>query len=202
MKYSAKTKPGMGDPYWYEWSVGQQYIIDMLNSDNNIKCVELQANVKLGLDDVVVTYEGGEKLFVQVKHTRSDNTLTFGDLVSIDNTSEDGSHRYSLLGELAQSWIAEKNNYQKTRVCLSTNRKPGIKASSAGKEKEIKRPALKLFLEELKSRIIYAETFDELEFPQYEAAWNEWKEQLNYIEKEEDKLLFLKCLEKNDYNNY
>ena len=39
MKYSAKTKPGMGDPYWYEWSVGQQYIIDMLNSDNNIKFV-------------------------------------------------------------------------------------------------------------------------------------------------------------------
>lgn len=60
------------------------------------------------MDDVVVTYEGGEKLFVQVKHTRSDNTLTFGDLVSVDNTSEDGSHRYSLLGELAQSWIAEK----------------------------------------------------------------------------------------------
>ena len=146
MKYSAKIKPGMGDPYWYEWSVGQQYIIDMLNPDNNIKCVELQANVKLGLDDVVVTYEGGEKLFVQVKHTRSNNTLTFGDLVSIDNTSEDGSHRYSLLGELAQSWIAEKNNYQKTRLCLSTNRKPGIKVSSAGKEKEIKRPALKLFL--------------------------------------------------------
>ena len=195
MKYSAKTKPGMGDPYWYEWSVGQQYIIDMLNPDNNIKCVELQANVKLGLDDVVVTYEGGEKLFVQVKHTRSNKTLTFGDLVSIDNTSEDGSHRYSLLGELAQSWIAEKNNYQKTRVCLSTNRKPGIKVSSAGKEKEIKRPALKLFLEELKSKIIYVETFDELEFPEYEVAWNEWKEQLNYIEKAEDKLLFLKCLE-------
>ena len=119
MKYSAKTKPGMGDPYWYEWSVGQQYIIDMLNPDNNIKCVELQANVKLGLDDVVVTYEGGEKLFVQVKHTRSNKTLTFGDLVSIDNTSEDGSHRYSLLGELAQSWIAEKIIIKKQGyVCL------------------------------------------------------------------------------------
>ena len=25
MNYSEKTKPGMGDPYWYEWSVGQQY---------------------------------------------------------------------------------------------------------------------------------------------------------------------------------
>ena len=30
MKYSAKTKPGMGDPYWYEWSVGQQYMYVLL----------------------------------------------------------------------------------------------------------------------------------------------------------------------------
>ncbi len=113
MKYSAKTKSGMGDPYWYEWSVGQQYIIDMFNSDNNI------ANVKLGLDDVVVTYEGGEKLFVQVKHTRSDNTLTFGDLVSIDNTSEDGSHRYSLLGNLHNHGLLKKIIIKKQGyVCL------------------------------------------------------------------------------------
>lgn len=88
MNYSEKTKPGMGDPYWYEWSVGQQYIIDMLNPDNNIKCVELQADIGLGLDDVVVTYEDGEKLFIQVKHTRADNTLTFGDLVAIDNSKK------------------------------------------------------------------------------------------------------------------
>ena len=87
MNYSEKTKPGMGDPYWYEWSVGQQYIIDMLNPDNNIKCVELQADIELGLDDVVVTYVNGEKLFIQVKHTRVDDTLTFGDLVSIENKS-------------------------------------------------------------------------------------------------------------------
>lgn len=71
--------------------------------------MELQANIKLGLDDVVVTYESGEKLFIQVKHTRSDNTLTFGDLVSIENTSEDGSHRYSLLGELALSGVSNKD---------------------------------------------------------------------------------------------
>ena len=32
-----KTKPGMGDPYWYEWSVGEQQIIEMLNQDNNIE---------------------------------------------------------------------------------------------------------------------------------------------------------------------
>ena len=56
MNYTEKTKPGMGDPYWYEWSVGEQQIINMLNEDNNIEYVELQANVGLGLDDVVVTY--------------------------------------------------------------------------------------------------------------------------------------------------
>ena len=33
MNYTEKTKPGMGDPYWYEWSVGEQQIINMLNED-------------------------------------------------------------------------------------------------------------------------------------------------------------------------
>ena len=30
MKYNSGTKPGMGDPYWYEWSVGLKYVIQML----------------------------------------------------------------------------------------------------------------------------------------------------------------------------
>lgn len=51
MNYTEKTKPGMGDPYWYEWSVGEQQIINMLNEENNIEYVELQANIGLGLDD-------------------------------------------------------------------------------------------------------------------------------------------------------
>lgn len=58
MQYSETNKPGLADPSWYEWSVGQQYIIDMLNDDNKIKSVELQANVALGLDDVVTIKNG------------------------------------------------------------------------------------------------------------------------------------------------
>ena len=104
MKYTADTKPGMGDPYWYEWSVGQKYIIDMLNPDNEIKHVELQADVALGLDDVVITYMDGHKKFVQVKHTRANDTLTFGDLVTIDTSNVDANSHISLLGELAKSW--------------------------------------------------------------------------------------------------
>ena len=178
MNYSATTKPGMADPYWYEWSVGQQYIIDMLNPDNGIRCVELQADVKLGLDDVVVTYEDGERLFIQVKHTRADDTLTFGDLVSIGNSKKDEKCKYSLLGELAKAWIDEKDKYQKTRVCLFTNRKAGNKASSAETDKCIKRPALKTFWKRLKEQISNVMTFDEIRFPEYESAWDEWKSQL------------------------
>ena len=64
MKYTADTKPGMADPYWYEWSVGQSYLVDMLNPDSHIKCVELQANVQLGLDDVVITYDDEKTRFI------------------------------------------------------------------------------------------------------------------------------------------
>ena len=94
----------MGDPYWYEWSVGEQQIINMLNEDNNIDFVELQANVGLGLDDVVVTYSDGRVVCIQVKHTRADDTLTFADLVySAKKTSK------SLLAELADSWQEESS---------------------------------------------------------------------------------------------
>lgn len=41
MNYSEKTKPGMGEPYWYEWSVGEQQIINMLNENNNIKLYKI-----------------------------------------------------------------------------------------------------------------------------------------------------------------
>lgn len=44
MNYTEKTKPGMGDPYWYEWSVGEQQIINMLNEDN-LGCLKRQRNV-------------------------------------------------------------------------------------------------------------------------------------------------------------
>lgn len=66
MNYTEKSKPGIGDPYWYEWSVGEQQILNMLNEDNNINYVELQANTGLGLDDVVVTYKDARVLCIRL----------------------------------------------------------------------------------------------------------------------------------------
>ena len=178
MKYTADTKPGMSDPYWYEWSVGQSYLVEMLNPDSHIKYVELQANVQLGLDDVVITYDDGKTRFIQVKHTRVDETLTFGDLVSVQKTGNNSALKYSLLGELDRAWNLEKDNYADSEVYIYTNRKAGIRISAAGVERKIKRPPLKDFWVELQDKVRKAGYYSNLIFPQYKEAWAEWCEQL------------------------
>lgn len=190
MNYTEKTKPGMGDPYWYEWSVGEQQIINMLNEDNNIEFVELQANVGLGLDDVVVTYSDGRVLCIQVKHTRADDTLTFANLVySAKKTSK------SLLAELADSWQEESSKYTEVIPQIFTNRKKGQVSSSTKGEDKFPRPALDVFWTELKKKIKSAKKFEDIIFENYPEAWNEWKTQLNGIQNDDDKLKFLSLLQ-------
>lgn len=118
MNYTIATKPCMSDPYWYEWSIGQKYILDMFNPDNQIKSVSLQENISLGLDDVVVKYYNDTALCIQIKHTRADDTITFGDIIACssegdDKKGDDKISNKSLLKELADSWYKEKNNYFK-----------------------------------------------------------------------------------------
>lgn len=54
---SGNPTAGIGDPYWYEWSVGLLYTLDMLIPGNNIKHVILQCAAMQGLDDVVVVHD-------------------------------------------------------------------------------------------------------------------------------------------------
>ena len=190
MRYTEKTKPGMGDPYWYEWSVGEQQIINMLNEDNNIEFVELQANVGLGLDDVVVTYTDGSVLCIQVKHTRTEDTLKFADLVySEKKTSK------SLLAELAGSWQEESRKYTKVIPQIFTNRRKGQVSSTTKGEDSYIRPSLDVFWTELNEKLKTVDKFEEIEFEKYPEAWNEWKTQLNGIQSDDDKLKFLKLLQ-------
>lgn len=195
MNYTEKTKPGMGDPYWYESSVGLLYIVKMLNPDNHIKYVELQANVQLGLDDVVVTYDDGHTRFIQVKHTRANATLTFGNLVSRDQSNDELSEkRVSLLGELAESWEDAKDDYPNSEVYLFSNRTVGKQPSTAGPNRSIKRPALDSFWKELQEKALCSDEFTDISFPGYEEAWEEWCQQLQSIKNDDDRLRFLKNL--------
>ena len=190
MNYTEKTKPGMGDPYWYEWSVGEQQIINMLNEENNIEYVELQANVGLGLDDVVVTYSDDKVLCIQVKHTRADDTLTFADLVySAKKTSK------SLLAELADSWQEESHRYTEVIPQVFTNRRKGQVSSTTKGEDTFVRPALDVFWRKLNEKIKSAKSFEDIVFEEYPEAWNEWKTQLNGIQSNNDKLKFLRLLQ-------
>jgi len=137
---------GIGDPYWYEWSVGQLQLIRMLNPDNGIKSVTFQDQNIAGWDDIVVEYDNFHH-FYQVKHTRTDESITFGDLVHKDESGK------SLLGYLSQCWQKHRAEIN-SKYIVFTNRQAGARRSSITIDnKKIRRPPLESFLQELKDII-------------------------------------------------
>jgi len=77
--------PGAGDPYIYEWYVGLENVIKMLNPDSGIRCVVFQHDDYNTIDDVVVEYTNGSvQMCYQVKHnveTAVPQSLTFGNML-------------------------------------------------------------------------------------------------------------------------
>lgn len=114
------TSAGIGDPYLYEWTVGLEKVVSLLDIDDDICGVTLQStdeNVNAGnLDDVICEHEKFIE-YIQVKHTRKNNPFGFSDLLGSDNGKN------SLLQKLAASW-KNVNSYGKERkVALLTNKK-------------------------------------------------------------------------------
>src|SRR6266571_3205708 len=93
---------GKGDPYWYEWTVGLQRVVEMLRPESGIESVSFQVAGVKGWDDVVIRYKDGRRDLIQVKHSRVGRNITFGDLVGTDNEHE------SLLGSLFAGWKTMK----------------------------------------------------------------------------------------------
>jgi hypothetical protein len=50
------SSAGKADPYWYEWNVGLEKVIEMLHPDSTIASVEFQQKGVKGWDDVVVRF--------------------------------------------------------------------------------------------------------------------------------------------------
>ena len=77
--------PGAGDPYFYEWYIGLENVIKMLNPDSGIKHVIFQHDEYDTIDDVVVEYANGNaQVCYQVKHnigTATTVSLTFGSML-------------------------------------------------------------------------------------------------------------------------
>lgn len=177
-------KAGEGSPYWYEWSVGLLYLIKMLNPDNHIKHIVLQSEDSQSLDDVVVTYENGIKEFIQVKHTRDKDKLSYSDMVEGDNKN---SYVYKYSSEWKSMGIENK-------VVLFTNREIGNRKYTQKDKWE--RPALSLFWKSVKSQAegLVGEDNninDIVVNDEWQEAWNAWKEHMNELD-EKEQLMFIK----------
>ena len=94
--------PGAGDAYFYEWYVGLENVIKMLNPDSGIRCVIFQHDKYNTIDDVVVEYTNGTvQMCYQVKHnieTAASRSLTFGSML------ESSGNKKCLFEAMFQGW--------------------------------------------------------------------------------------------------
>lgn len=100
--------PGAGDAIFYEWYVGLENVIKMLNPDSGIRCVIFQHDEYDTVDDVVVEYtDGNVQMCYQVKHnieTAEVKSLTFGSMIEVSTKQKNPENRKCLFEALFQGW--------------------------------------------------------------------------------------------------
>ncbi|WP_459195765.1 hypothetical protein [Wukongibacter baidiensis] len=200
------STPGIGDPYWYEWSVGLKKIIEMLNPDNKIDYVILQSEKHNTIDDVVVVKKNNSEEFCyQVKHSRdisSANNMTFSKLFeSSGSEREKDNIGKSLLNSIAFGWNEEHKKSPSVEIhpIIYTNRKSGPKKTTRNKKFQsgtYKALPLEEFLNKIKKRITDVKDIDEIIFPDEFDLSYQWEEFANETGlKNEEVILFTKNLE-------
>lgn len=180
------STPGIGDPYWYEWYVGLERVIEMINSDSNISYVTFQSDIHNTIDDVVVGIGNEEEICYQVKHEVGDvgrGNLTFSKLV--DSTKKNGSAKVSLLKALAIGWEeAARIKRKAITPVLYTNRKLGAnKTTRVYEGQSYTAVPLEHFLKEIKSVIEQSESILEVDKlisnRDLKLQWNEFKNSID-----------------------
>lgn len=161
------TTPGIGDPYWYEWYVGIEQLIRMLNPDSNIKYVMFQSDVHSTIDDVVVGYTDKKEICYQVKHeigNQGRTNLTFNKLIE-STTSPNGNEKISLIRALALGWKGASECEDTSIVpILYTNRKLGInKANRTFNGTRYNALPLALFMETILGAMKNVNSLDDVE---------------------------------------
>ena len=179
---------GLHDPYWYEGGVGLLSMVDMLNSDSGIETVTFQKTGTKGLDDVVIAHQNGRTIYTQIKHTRADKTLTFGDMVSRPSAEDGQGGGKSLLAHIAEAWREARSECEFAEARIYTNR-------STSNRPYLHRPALTAFWQHLSDQIQNADKISSISFPaEWHEAWQEWLSQLDCLGDDARKLEFLKVL--------
>jgi hypothetical protein len=175
----------MHDPYWYEGIVGLLSAVDMLSPDTDIESVSFQKSGVKGLDDVVVAHASGRTVYTQVKHTRAEHTLTFGDLVAKTNAEGAEKGGDSLLQHLAKAWLEARKECDIAEARIFTNRPIGDRPYKH-------RPSLSGFLAMLAEQLKHACDFSGISFSQdWQEAWAEWTSELACLGSDERVYEFL-----------
>ncbi len=159
---------GQGTPYWYEWTVGLLKVVEMMRPDSGIASVSFQEKGVKGWDDVVVRHEDGKIDYIQVKHTREGNNLTFGAFLAPDKKGE------TLLSNLFKAWLDMGLSSKNARCIVYTNRE-------AGEREYLGRPPLVEFTRWLKKESSEREILHAIEVPRkWNTAWEEWLGQVSF----------------------
>lgn len=195
---------GIADAYWFEWYVGLEKVLDLLNPDAGVVGVTLQASRQQGLDDVVVRYKDGRLECIQVKHTRKDTKLTYTYLFC--RNTKNGKKRPSLIKEYSDDWKKVRESYEECIPIIYTNRKIGTAKYNPPKGNGYKRPPLKDFWEALKSELTIAQDISDVQFSDmlnhpketekekgkvYKVAFDNILQEMSSLT-DEEKLIFLK----------
>lgn len=204
VKMGENLLAGIADAYWYEWYVGLEKVLDLLNPDMGVEGVTLQASQQQGLDDVIVRHNDKKIECIQVKHTRKDATLTYTYLFC--KHTENGQTRPAYIKEYSDDWKRVKDTYKKCIPIIYTNRKIGNKNYTPAKGKGYKRPPLRDFWAALKEELDVAKVISDIRFSAmlnhsklserekgkiYKVAFDNILQQMPSLS-DEEKLVFLK----------
>jgi hypothetical protein len=167
---------GIGDPYFYEWTVGLEKIVSLMLPDKKLQSVTLQSSTAGSLDDVVCEYSDLIE-YIQVKHTRIDEKLGFGYLVSTK------SNPVSLLNKIARSWNQLRDGDKNVKAILLTNRRLVDNATSITRtDSNIQVPSFREFWDWFEKTIHRCSSLSEL----FEQTPEEWISVVQVIIKEVD----------------
>lgn len=182
--------PGAGDSYFYEWYVGLENVIRMLNTDSGISCVVFQHDEYQTIDDVVVEYSNGTfQMCYQVKHnieTAAPKSLTFGSML------DPGENKKCLFEAMYLGWKRACNKSGAViRPVLFTNRKIHERRTRrhfAGRDYSAY--DVSRFVVKVQAIIADSETGDNLTFTDSDLEW-QWKELCNTLSEIDPKELVL-----------
>lgn len=179
---------GLHDPYWYESFVGLKYVLKMLDTDSGIEAVAFQSTMINKLDDVVVKYNDGRLLCIQVKHTRVEKNLTLSALIRPSRGKSS-----SLLQDMAAAWKEGLKTIPNCIPELYTNRDWGMTSSRTVSGSFY--PPLSEFWKNLRKEMKRAGSLSGIRLDStYGAAWNDLLTQLDVLETDTNKYEFLKKL--------